>query len=299
MIWLSWRQLRAQVIVVAGALLASAVVLIPTGRHLAAVPDPTTTSAFLQTLRLFGTALIGLPALLGAFWGAPLVARELEHRTQLLAWSQSISRGRWLATKLAIAMLPAALLTATLSLLVSWWSQPLDHVGSRIGTANFGQRGFVPIAYTLFAVALGTLCGLVARRTLPAMATTLGGFFVARFTIQLLRPHLLATTTVDVPTFTDPPGGWVLASRTVDSTGNSYPQSGSIDEALAKACNITRADPADALTTCAQRLGVHDVVTMHGPDKFWILQTYESVIFVALAAAMIATSFWWLQHRTS
>ena len=49
---------------------------------------------------LFGTALIVVPAILGIFWGAPLITRELEAGTHRLVWSQSVSRTRWLAIKL-------------------------------------------------------------------------------------------------------------------------------------------------------------------------------------------------------
>jgi hypothetical protein len=46
----------------------------------------------------------GLPAafaIIGAMTGAPLVAREIEQRTQLAAWTQSVSRRRWYVTKIA------------------------------------------------------------------------------------------------------------------------------------------------------------------------------------------------------
>ena len=41
------------------------------------------------------------PALIGIFWGAPLIARELETGTYRLAWNQSVTRARWIAVKLA------------------------------------------------------------------------------------------------------------------------------------------------------------------------------------------------------
>ena len=80
------------------------------------------------------TILLGLPAVLGMFWGAPLVARELESGTFRLAWTQGRSRMRWLG-------------------------------------ANFG---IVPLGYAAFALALGITAGVVIRRTLPAMAATPG-----------------------------------------------------------------------------------------------------------------------------
>jgi hypothetical protein len=122
----------------------------------------------------------------------------------------------------------AAGLTALFSLVFTWWSVPFDRLGNRIGTANFGQRGIAPIAYALFALVLGALLGAIARRTLPAMATTLVVFFVVRFSVQLVvRPHLLAPVTGSRPsTLFGPPhgssaaaGAWILSSSPADAGG--------------------------------------------------------------------------------
>ena len=50
------------------------------------------------------------------FWGAPLIARELEAGTHRLAWNQSVTRTRWLAIKLAIV----GAATAAVAGLLSW-----------------------------------------------------------------------------------------------------------------------------------------------------------------------------------
>jgi ABC-type transport system involved in multi-copper enzyme maturation permease subunit len=56
--------------------------------------------------------MFGLPALIGLFWGAPLVARDLEAGTHRLVWTPSVTRTRWLVVKLigvgAVAMAAAA-----------------------------------------------------------------------------------------------------------------------------------------------------------------------------------------------
>ena len=41
-------------------------------------------------------AILLAPAVIGLFWGAPLIARELETGTADLAWNQSVTRTRWL-----------------------------------------------------------------------------------------------------------------------------------------------------------------------------------------------------------
>src|SRR5271169_6658146 len=68
----------------------------------------------------------GLPAafaIIGALTGAPLVAREVEQRTHLAAWTQSVSRRRWYAAKtsvLAFGLAVAGLIAGA----VNAWLQP-------------------------------------------------------------------------------------------------------------------------------------------------------------------------------
>ena len=70
--------------------------------------------------------MLVLPALIGLFWGAPLIARELEAGTHRLVWNQSVTRTRWLAVKLGLLGLAAIAAAGLGSLAVDWWSDPLD-----------------------------------------------------------------------------------------------------------------------------------------------------------------------------
>ncbi len=303
MIWLAFRQFRMQAAIAACATVAVVVLLVAT-RH-GIVRDPANLSVFQQTIRLVGTGLIGAPALIGAFWGAPLVAREFEAGTHLLAWTQSVTRTRWLATKLAVIAIASIAATAIISLTLTWWSAPIDRLGNRIGTANFGQRGIAPVGYALFGLALGTLVGAILRRTLPAMATALTTFFVVRFVVQLaVRPHLLSPVSSAVPTRLFNPtteasaatGAWILSSRTVDAGGRTVD---SIDNLLAGACSLTRASTEAEFGACASRLGFRDVVTMQPANRFWTLQMYETAIFVGIAAALVAATIWYIGRRNA
>jgi hypothetical protein len=160
----------------------------------------------------------GLPAavaLIGALTGAPLVAREVEQRTHLAAWTQSVPRRRWYAAKtsaLAAGLAAAGLIAGT----VNAWVQPQltagDTEGSRwswFASANLALAGEAVLAFAL-AVAFGALL----RRTLPAIGAALAGFTVlllaARWMVQALTP---ASKTAG-PRFTAPPGSWVLGSGT-------------------------------------------------------------------------------------
>jgi hypothetical protein len=59
-------------------------------------------------------ACIVLPALFGLVIGTPLVATELQQSTNRLAWSQSITRARWLAAKCGVGALVVAIPTAAM-----------------------------------------------------------------------------------------------------------------------------------------------------------------------------------------
>ena len=52
-----------------------------------------------SSMMFIGILLLLLPLLIGLFWGAPLVSREVEHGTHRLVWTQGVSRRRWAAVK--------------------------------------------------------------------------------------------------------------------------------------------------------------------------------------------------------
>nr|WP_062332647.1 transmembrane transport protein [Herbidospora sakaeratensis] len=230
MIWLTWRQFRGSAALTAAVLVAFVVALGATGPGLAAeytagiaacVPDETCLDFF---DRFFGAydllflaltlVVLLLPALIGLFWGAPLVARELEAGTHLLVWSQSVTRRRWLAVKLAVVGLAAVAVAGGCGLAVTWWSGPLDRSAvpemAQMAPVVFGARGIAPMGYAAFAFVLGVTVGLLVRRTLPAMALTLVIFAAVQVAVPLLvRPHLMPPVT----------GTFELGRENVDGIG--------------------------------------------------------------------------------
>ena len=160
----------------------------------------------------------GLPAafaIVGALIGAPLVAREVEQRTHLAAWTQSVSRRRWYAAKtsaLAVGLAVAGLIAGTVNACLQDQLTAGDTASSRwswFTSANLALAGEAVLAFAL-AVAFGALL----RRTLPAIGAALAGFtvllLVARWSVQALTPVSKTTG----PHFTAPPGSWVLGSGT-------------------------------------------------------------------------------------
>jgi hypothetical protein len=236
MIWLTWRQFRPQAAVAAGALIVVAVLLAATRPGLAAsyaaagLPAchancATAASTFLDRVGnldhvlFFGSVFLMYlaPALMGLFWGAPLIAREVEAGTHRIAWNQSVTRTRWTFVKLGLVGLAAVAAAGLLSLIVTWWASPIDaaslvggtaqaaasgghgaHITvdgfaeTRLDPAIFDARGVAPLGYAAFAFALGVTAGVLLRRTLPAMALTLAVFVAVQVMVPMfVRPHLL------------------------------------------------------------------------------------------------------------
>jgi ABC-type transport system involved in multi-copper enzyme maturation permease subunit len=220
MIWLAWRQLRSQLLVVIGVLVVLGVLLALNGSHLVHLYDttvatcaqhndcPSVTQNFESQAKwnhALDALVLVVPALIGIFWGAPLVARELETRTNRLAWTQSITRSRWFAVKLAVVGVASVVTASLVSLMVTWWASPYDRLQDA-PYAVFDQRDIAPVAYALFAFALGVALGVLIRRTLPAMAATLVAFVAVRFVVsQWIRPRLIAPLHTITP-FSAPPG---------------------------------------------------------------------------------------------
>ena len=321
MIWFAWRQFRTQAAVVFGALAVLAVVVIVTGLQLrhwydasgiancAAAGDcDTVTSAFtahyswLQTL--LGNVLIDFfPAVIGVFWGAPLIARELDTGSYRLVWTQSVTRTRWLAAKITIVGAASIAAVGLLSWMVTWWSTPFDKMANnKFDPSVFSERDIAPLGYAAFAFALGVTAGLVIRRTLPAMATTLVGYIAARVVVLIwIRPHfqapLHATGLLQAPgsdsglvklpgaTLAPQPGSWLVSSQILDPSG--HPTNGRIE--------VRIGDPCVATHSCLT--GYHQTITYQPASRYWPFQWYEMSLFIALAAILIGFCFWQINGR--
>jgi hypothetical protein len=349
MIWLTWRQFRASAAMTAAALAALAAILAVTGPALAdeysrGIAACTSQGGdcsdfadqFFRDHRggfLAVTAVVlVVPALIGLFWGAPLIARELEAGTHRLVWNQSITRTRWLAVKLGLVGLAAVTAAGLGSLAVGLWSDPLDKTASdlfpQMEPLRFGARGIVPIGYATFAFALGVTIGMIVRRTLPAMAITLAVFVALQVAVPpLVRAHLIPPKRSNVEItasnledlFGGPngriqlsasaadPDAWVLSSHTVDASGHavdSIPVSTSSGPCAPPegGSQPAEAGPGDGLAPCLaeiKRLGYRQQVTYQPSSRFWRLQWYESAIYTALALGLAGFCFWRLRHHVS
>jgi hypothetical protein len=259
MIRFAWLQARTQTAIAVAALAAAAVIALVTGPRLLHLyyldvvtcqgsACTSAKTAFLGSYRWMQVAapplLLVLPALLGMFWGAPIVARELEAGTFRLAWTQSVSRKRWLAVKLGIGAVTSMAVAGLLSLILTWWFSPVDRVQlNPLDPSMFGVRGIAPVGYAAFGFMLGVTAGILLRRTVPAMAATLVAFTAARLAVTYyVRPYLMGSLHVISPLVmasgdgpvpppgapTVKPGDWVLSAQTINGAGQVIGQYGGI-----------------------------------------------------------------------
>lgn len=313
MLWLTWRQHRHQVLVTAALLSALAAFFVVTRLQMAADLQHSTLGSCLAQhgdcnllsqdfrasyggLLTFVTYLQLAPMLAGLFLGAPLIGRELEHGTHRLAWTQSIGIGRWLAVKLAFLSCLVAGAACVIAVLASWWFQPFNQVQglSRVQLDEFSLQGLAPVAYAMFAFALGTAAGALLHRTLPAMAVTLAGYLAARISFDDLRSRLLAPERLSYPVGQTSPragrGDWIL-----QNSGWSDPHGRALSGAdIQHLCGRSLQPGFGPCLTGhhIQRLDLYQPL-----HRFWALQGIEAGIYLALTTALLALAAYWTLRR--
>jgi len=345
MIRLSMLQLRVQAITAAVALIAFAALLAATGPHLVSLYaasglrgcQPAScgqrASSFLQQVDStspyaavypLSIVLIALtPVITGLFWAAPLLARELETGTFALAWSQSVTRTRWLAVKLIVGGLAAMAVTEALSLLFAWWAAPLGRAAGLGGSGGlamnpfnplaFATHGITPLGYAAFAFTLGVTAGALIRRTVPAMAVTLAIFAALQIAMPLwIRPNLLPAshTTVAVSNETTlnlfrtdsphtfaftlateslpgQPGAWIRSSGAADAAGHPV---GTVVPSACTSAAIS-SGPGAGLANCLTSRGIRIAVTYQPASRYWPLQWTETGFYLVLSLALAGYCF--------
>jgi hypothetical protein len=220
--------------------------------------------------------------------------------------------------KLTLVGLCSMAVAGLLSLMLTWWSSPLDQTYATSFSA-FSERGIVPVGYAAFGFVLGVTAGLLIRRTVPAMAATVLPYIGAQAAVTVLRPHFMSPVTVAdrLPDYINPTwlgpgawpyqsGNWVLASNTLTTTGQPvnisnlvtcpassgplrHPLSFFTMERAMVHCIVHRTYPYIAQ--------LREILTYQPDSRYWAFQWIETGIFLALAAALAAACFWWIRRR--
>jgi hypothetical protein len=272
---------------------------------------------FTGNISWVAVALAALPALIGMFSGAPLVAREFESGTVTFAWTQVVSRGRWMAAKLGLLGAALAAAGVAFGLLASWWLLLADGTvsNSRWQPQQFGLTAVTFPGWVVLLFAAGVLAGTMIRRTVPAMAATgvfgtaLLWFTIEQFPRWLTGYGLLHARASLVPaTFaaevspnailvggnaaSGPAGGWVVKTWFTRPHGQIVsPDSNTLN-------------PLWNLKPSAQPawLASHHLTLWVGyqsASRFWIFQAAECAVAVALAVVLGAAAVWLVRRRSA
>ena len=316
MAWVTWRQHRATLISVPAVLAAAAAFLVVFGlkaHHdyaalLNCPLDPGHQSnACAELFKTFNSTdwplantvaiLMQLaPVLIGAFAGAPLLARELENGTYRFAWTQGLVRERQAIAKLALLGVTIVVLVGAFGVLFSWFFQPFLYTEemNRLTETVFDTSGIVFPAFALISFAIGAFLGMLFRRVIPALAATLGVYLGIRLGAWALHgqyPVAVVTSNAKLINAYGTPGTpgfpWILHSWFTGPGGK--PLSSAVTAALQKL-----PQPGGSLPP-----GDTAWFRYIPLSRYWPMQLMEAGWLLVLAAAIGAGTVWLVRRRAA
>jgi hypothetical protein len=305
--WVSWRLQRTETVIALAILGLLAALLIPTGISMANAYHQDGLGSCLalnvgpscgqrigdfqsrfQALNVLANWFTLVPGLIGVLLAAPFIL-DLEHGTYRLAWTQSITRGRWLLGKLGLPILAGILAGAALIVLFTWWRAPQVNLDGRLDIGIYDTEGVVVVGYILFALGLALALGAVWRRSAVSLTVAFVGYFAMRvFVDYWLRDRLVSPVTASWKGGLQP---HVLYHAFIIS-----------ENATIRGHHIA-AGGGGVLSGHSQLAapGLGGGATFHAvyepASSFWQLQGTETGLFTGLAALLILFAAWWTHDR--
>jgi hypothetical protein len=245
------------------------------------------------------------PVLIGAFAGAPLLARELETGTYRFAWTQGVGRERLAIAKLVLLGVTLAILAGAFGELFSWFFQPFlwTEQMNRLTETVFDASGIVFPAFTLVAFVIGAFLGMLFRRVIPALAATLGVYLVLRLGAWALRgqyPVTAVTSNADLAGSYGTPGlpgyAWIL-STWFTGPGGKPASMPAVNAILGQ----YQGSPQQklSLTSTLARQGYTEWTRYIPLSRYWPMQFMEAGWLLVLAVAIGAATVWLVRHRAA
>ncbi|MGH9123621.1 MAG: hypothetical protein ACRDZ8_02705 [Acidimicrobiales bacterium] len=260
-----------------------------------------------------GYILQAVPALIGAFIGAPVLAWELETGTFRYAWTQGLQRWRWTLAKLVSLAVVVTAAAGALSVLFSWYYQPYLATTNQSRSLNelspfssglFDLRGVAFAGWTLAAIAIGALAGMLIRRVVPAIVADLAAYTgLAIVAANILRQHYLSpllTRAVNVPGSAWVTSQyWTIGGRFAFHSWRDAPLSLVQSCASGAAPGPLGKPVVGTFAQCAARHGYAQLTRYQPAGRFWTFQWIEAGWLIALAALLIAVTIWLVDRRSA
>jgi hypothetical protein len=329
MAWVSWRHHRIALGGVAVFLGALAVWLWTAGLELhhayaaAAACHPSNSNACQNLINAFegtnvilkgGFVLQPVPALIGAFVGGPMLAREIETGTFRYAWTQGFGRRRWTLAKLVAVGVAVAAIAEAFSVLVSWYYQPYLATGngtqfsspSPLSPGLFDLRGVAFAGWTLAAFAIGALAGMLIRRVVPAIVATLAAYTgLALLAANVLRQHYLTPLAAKGSNL--PGSAWVMSEWWTKGGTFAFGGRPPVDllQQLCPASFVTGPGGGIAVrgsfspTTCLAQHGYTQWSDYQPASHYWPFQWIEGGWLLALSVLLIAATVSLVRRRVA
>jgi len=331
MAWVTWRQHRVSLAGVAAFLSMVAMYVWIAGLQLhrayaaattcnpssPACADLVTSFNNMNHVLIGGYVLQIVPALVGAFVGAPVLARELETGTFRYAWTQAFGRWRWTLAKLTALGVIVTAAAGAISLLFSWYYEPYLATGNQslsvsdaspLAPGLFDLRGVSFAAWTLMAFSIGVLAGVLIRRVVPAIVATLAAYTgLVLAAGNLLRQHYLApllTTTLSGAGSANGPGSAFVLSQWFTRGGRfAFYNWRDAPRSLIQACASPptgggKSAPV-SLYQCFVQHGYTQLTRYQPASRFWPFQWIEGGWLLALSILLIAITVWLVRRRVA
>ncbi|HEY1670862.1 MAG TPA: ABC transporter permease subunit [Trebonia sp.] len=245
--------------------------------------------------------MFAVPALLGAFAGAPLLSRELDSGTFRFAWTQGAGRTRWAVSTLVVPALVTVAATGAFTGIFYWYFRPFLALGqvSEMLPLSFALLGVAFAAWTLLAYALAAFLGAVFRRTVLAMVITLVLYVVlAMATATAIRPHYAAPVTVASASATNS-SGWVISDLEKAPNGQVLSRDDLYRYFQGLPSSVQNSANSNAFTTWLTKHGYTARTSLQPDSRFWEFQLIEGAWLTALSAALIGTTVGLVRRRSA
>jgi len=307
MIWVAWRQQRPATVAAAILLAVAGSVLLVSGWQVTSLARDSGLAAcvasggdcqvlaeafasrygpILEPVSALGALL---PVALGLLFGGPLLAREFEQGTHRLAWTQSVTRGRWLAARLAMAAGVLVVVAAVAAGLLTWWWGRFDQL--QISSRAALERGsLVPVATAVLAFCIATAAGAITRRVMAALAASLLAVLVVAAALSLAAQHWLPPQPLTITYPAGQPSPRADLHDQVLSSG--YRDRAGRDLSAQTVDRLCPGTAGQALDRCLAASGIRRVDRYQPASRAWQLALAQSALYLVVAALFLVLAWW-------